>query len=1134
MDLHATKKRRIEHSDGSHSTHGTANGQTTLTSADLKSVKVHIARNMAPQDGQMLAGEMYKSSMFKLQLDELLAEVQPNYEKRMAPIEDTLRRLKAVIEQIPDREPVDAAEAEKELYKCYRTATPFKPANDVKYKLAYARPANINVVGSYALKTAVKTSGPISVDMAVTLPSSLFQEKDYLNYRYFHKRAYYLACLVAGINENKDCKFKTKFSYLNGNDIQPIVVVDPYEVTGSLQGGGADNLPSTRCEIRILPAISEEVFSCLKLLPDKNCVRPSKDSPGANSVPAPTPFYNATLKSESSVTPYLKLLHGASSFCGSYKEACVLGRIWLQQRGFCSSVLRGGFGHFEWAATSAVLLQGGGPRGQRLLSPGYSSYQLFKATLQFLASRDLVTNPLLFQAGEFSTQKLDVPTLYDGPRGMNILFKMTSWSYRLLRHEARTSLDMFQDVVTDNFEASFITKADDPLLRFDLLARVPILPKSLPLSTSADHESETMHFCQKLYHILNRGAGDRATLIHLSAPETGPWPVKAPSPSREGRTIILVGFLLSPIHAGRAVDHGPPAEARKEAAAFRKFWGEKAELRRFKDGSILESLVWSDKESTKPVFQQIVHYLLDRNFGPEIAKATSFIGDNFGGLLAIQGVSGTQTIARFQPIMEGINKLEKDIRGMEGLPLQLSQISATSPKLRYASIDPPLSNVRQGAAREPADVIILFEGSGRWPDNLSAIQKTKVAFLLKMAELLEESVEGVSARTGLENGDSSIRNTSFLDVTYKTGAAFRLRIHNEREQTLLERLLRDKSLDPWKRDEVILAQSEYKRTFTQSRLHTQALQVLCTRFAFLSPTIRLVKLWFTSHLLSQHISEELVELFVVHVFLQPYPWEAPSSVMTGFLRTLLWLSCWDWRLDSLIVDFSGEMKVSEVNAIKTRFEAWRKIDPGANRVVLFVTSDLDPEGLTWTQFGPSKVVAARMTALARSACTVVTQVGLDIDPEDLFIPSTTDYDFIIYLHSRFTIDKRGKKSSAKTDLFKNLQVQSGTDDSTDLIGYNPVELFLEELRTLYANNIIFFYNANGGTFIGGLWTPHTTSIRPWKVHLSHSTMPITVQNEDDENGRPPEEAQLIVNKTAILNEIGRLGGDMITRIEGRK
>jgi U3 small nucleolar RNA-associated protein 22 len=207
-------------------------------------------------------------------------------------------------------------------------------------------------------------------------------------------------------------------------------------VAGSLCGlaGGANNLPTSRCEICILPAISEEVFSNSKLLPDKNCIRLSKDSSRAGSAPVPTPFYNATLKSESSVTPYLKLLHGTSSSCGSYKEACILGRIWLQQRGFSSSISGGGFGHFEWAATSAVLLQGGGAHGQRLLSPGYSDFQLFKATLQFLASRDLVTNPLFFQAEEFSTQKLDTPTFYDGPRGMNILFKMTSWSYRLVRY----------------------------------------------------------------------------------------------------------------------------------------------------------------------------------------------------------------------------------------------------------------------------------------------------------------------------------------------------------------------------------------------------------------------------------------------------------------------------------------------------------------------------------------------------------------------------------------------------------------------------------------------------------------------------------------------------------------------------
>jgi U3 small nucleolar RNA-associated protein 22 len=49
-------------------------------------------------------GGLYKSSMFKLQVDEMLAEVQPNYEKRANVIDDALRRLKCVIEGITDRD----------------------------------------------------------------------------------------------------------------------------------------------------------------------------------------------------------------------------------------------------------------------------------------------------------------------------------------------------------------------------------------------------------------------------------------------------------------------------------------------------------------------------------------------------------------------------------------------------------------------------------------------------------------------------------------------------------------------------------------------------------------------------------------------------------------------------------------------------------------------------------------------------------------------------------------------------------------------------------------------------------------------------------------------------------------------
>jgi U3 small nucleolar RNA-associated protein 22 len=51
-------------------------------------------------------GEVYKSNLFKLQLDELLLQVKPKLSKNASTIEALLRELKQVIEDIPLREPV--------------------------------------------------------------------------------------------------------------------------------------------------------------------------------------------------------------------------------------------------------------------------------------------------------------------------------------------------------------------------------------------------------------------------------------------------------------------------------------------------------------------------------------------------------------------------------------------------------------------------------------------------------------------------------------------------------------------------------------------------------------------------------------------------------------------------------------------------------------------------------------------------------------------------------------------------------------------------------------------------------------------------------------------------------------------
>ncbi|KAI9717419.1 MAG: hypothetical protein M1812_004771 [Candelaria pacifica] len=1088
-------------------------------------------RTDAILQSQEYNGGTFKSNMFRLQVDELLAEVRPDSIARVDAIEEALRKIKGFIEAAPDRCPMNVLEAENQLRGSCKITVPFaepRPTKDAKYRVAYLKPKYINVVGSYVLKTFTKTKEIWSVDLLVSMPKAIFDIKDFMNYRYFHKKAYYVACIAAALKENIDCKYKLSFAYQNGNPLQPMIIVKSNEglalhpplLQSTLSNeldASMDNFSSSTCEIHILTGISEQLFPMEKILPGRNCIRSNRV--GTDNDPSllrPTPFYNATICAEASSPLYLKFLHEASDKSASFREACILGRTWLQQREIGRSLAKGGFGHFEWAVVSALLLRGGGPKGHNVLSHGYSSYQLFKATLQFLASRDLITKPLLLMADNVKIPSADLPMLFDGDRGMNVLFKMTPWSYRLLRHEAHVSVEMLNDPLFDHFDATFIKRISSPMLRFDALVDISLTDLSIS-ATSGDYNTKMGHSSQKCYEILSKGLGDRTDLIHLTYSEPAPWSISNPGPTTNGEFHILAGLLINAMNAGRTVDHGPSVEDKKGAIAFRKFWGERAELRRFKDGSILESIIWTEHESRASLIRTIVVYLLTRQFGVEVGQGAVFVGDGFEPLL-LQKTAGDLAEFPFQPLMTAFEILVKALRALEGMPLQLRQIFATSPALRYSSINAPNTLSMQQNHNIPADVIIQFEGSGRWPDDISAIQRTKIAFLLKIADLITASMKNAAVRIGLENEHNALLNGSFLEIKQPTGFAFRLRIHNEREQTLLERELKSQSLDVRHKEKVAQALSAYKRAAVQQPLHTQAVHSLCTRHLLLSPTIRLTKKWFDCHLLSTHFAEELIELIVIHIFVHPYPWQEPSSLMTGFLRTLHFLSRWNWHTDPLIVDFNGELTTSDTETIHTQVEAWRKVDPGMNHVALLVASKLDLHGIAWTERRPSKVVAARMTSLARFACKAANEAGLELDPASLFTRSTADYDFVIYMKPNLTGISRGSKE--RDSGFKNLRVQPSS--GTLLVGYNPIELFFDEIQSSYGANIIFFRDVNSNEVIAGLWNPQTGP-RPWKVHLTYSVEP--------SHGRGKDEEHITINKLSILDEITRLGGELIDRID---
>ncbi|EOO01963.1 putative pre-rrna processing protein utp22 protein [Phaeoacremonium minimum UCRPA7] len=432
------------------------------------------------------------------------------------------------------------------------------------------------------------------------------------------------------------------------------------------------------------------------------------------------------------------------------------------------------------------------------------------------------------------------------------------------------------------------------------------------------------------------------------------------------------------------------------------------------------------------------------------------------------------------------------------------------------------------------DVVIFFEASGKWPDNLAAIQRTKVAILLKIGSLLEESKPGVTTHIGLEDAKRDIENLAFLDVIYDSSAAFRLRIHSDLEETLLERRTKDKTLEQHVRTEGAQLLATVKRLYTHLPLHTQVITTFCNRFSALSPTIRLLKQWFNSHKLGSHFLEEFVELVALHIFLEPYPWQAPSSAMAGFLRALSFLSRWDWRVEPLIVDSSESLSAVDRNAIETRLEAWRKIDPNMNRTTLFVATSHDTSGTTFTfnngDPSPSKVVATRMTTLARSACKLVKDAGLELDLRSLFQPSLREYDVLIYLDTKLVKGIVRGDDGTKSSQFKNLDAR--TSQTPLPLAHHPITAFLKELNQLYAGPLVFFHGAPDDHIIAAIWNPQIQR-RSFRVNLPCSFKPVAtkkgINSDDSEN----ENDLVEVNREAILAEIARLGGDVVEKIEIR-
>ncbi|KAK9441303.1 pre-rRNA processing protein Utp22 [Metarhizium brunneum] len=1074
------------------------------------------------------------ASTFVLQTDELLRKAKLDYSKALKDVDGTLFRLKTIVDSIEPHAPLPIAEATAKFEKQHRITVPYpdpKPRKDTPYKLSYAKPSQCNVVGSYVSRTMVKTQSALGIDMVVEMPVSLFQDKDYLSMRYFYRRAYFIAYIAAHVRNEMRDTMALSFEYLHENPLLPVLVLKPSADGDAMDGTEKTISKSNKKDskrhgycIRLIPCAPDNLFPWSKLTPSANCTRlgetqenEEKKRKGNNTS---SPFYNSTLNAERTFIQYLRVLTFAKNECPAFPDACILGRIWLQQRGFGGAISQGGFGHFEWAILIALLLQMGGRNGQPALSGSLSSTELFKAGIQFLSTTDFNKKPFAFNTAKVDAKLIREPgpVMFDPVRELNILSKMTSSSASLLQLYAKSTSDLLADEGAEKFEPTFIMKTDITLQVFD--AQFEINNSHISkYADSSDRSSIAWKLGSEVHQVLKKAFGNRAQLVHIQLPSIKPWSL-SDQPAKLA-TKLLVGVIFDPAHMARQMEYGPPAEEEKEAAAFRQFWGEKAELRRFKDGSILECVEWNGKLPSQ-ICEELTSYSLKRHFNIANEDIVAY-GDRFSSLI---GLSHLDKEA-FDSARRAFTTFESDIRSLDDLPLQIRQLSAVSPSARYSSLELPMLGFHMNTI-QLMDVNLYFEASSKWPENLTAIQEAKIEFLLDFDRRLTAANDKIVTYLGRENGDVGIENLAYLDIVYNNGAAFRLRIYCDLEETLLQRQVQNMVLDPHVREEASQALDTLKWYSATLPLHTQTIATFCTRLQPLSQSIRLVKHWFASHKLCGHFSDELIELFVLHVFLQPYPWVMPSSPMTGFLRTLFFLARWDWRDEPLIVDSAETVSAAERSAMHRELDSWRKRDPHMNNSAMFVATSSDHSGLGYTRRGPSKLIAFRMTRLAKAACKLVRDQGASLKPESLFETSLQDYDVLVHLSTKaiknILHDAATESGARKHSMYKNLDASTGKMPLP--IRTHPAAVLAQEWQRVYDDTLVFFPGGPNESVLAAIWNPKLQKKEKFRVGLPYNFRRVAVDDGDDAAADMVE-----VNRQAILLELARAGGEMIKRIE---
>ncbi|QCD91028.1 U3 small nucleolar RNA-associated protein 22 [Vigna unguiculata] len=977
----------------------------------------------------------------ELKVSELLKEVNVDYSPQFTKlVDDTVSAIKASIDKIPNDFKVTADLASRFV----------ADIGADKFEFKFKKPEFIKTGGSYSIQSIARPE--VNADLIIRLPKECFHEKDYLNYRYYAKRCLYL-CLIKKYLERSSSIDRVEWSTMQNEARKPLLIVYPaaklVEVPGFF--------------VRIIPS-AKAVFSIAKLNLKRNNIHNLSNGIDLQA----TPKYNSSILEDMFIED--------AEFVDKYfvgwkelREALILLKVWARQRSsiYVHDCLNG----FLISVILAYLAS------KQHISNSMKATEIFRVTLNFIATSESWNRGLYFpKEGEIhitKEQKVQLkesfPILICHPSGgFNLAFRMSRIGFTRLQDEAAMTLRCLQKCNDGGFEEVFMTKIDYAV-KYDYCMRINLKGKNEVFALGFCLDDECWRsYEDKIHGILSKGLNDRARAIQVTWRNTQcQWSVDD-GLSVFDKVPLFIGISVSTLEkAYRMVDIGPNSESKEEALEFQKFWGEKAELRRFKDGRIAESTVWESEQWARHlVLKRISEHVLSRHLSLSSEDIVVVVDQLDFSLIH----GGGDPISYAGSLLGAFDVLSKRLRLIEDLPLKVSSVLPLDSAFRFSSVFPPephlLANEKIESLRlskfvpsciQALEVMIQLEGSGNWPMDEIAIEKTKSSFLFQIGLSLQKKW-----------GTTCTATEDNVDVLM-SGYAFRLKILHERGLSLLKKEVGDVQAKQ--------VSSVDKKLFIHSQ-HANMINGFQSRYPIFGPVARLAKRWAASHLFSACLVEEAVELLVAYLFLNPLPFDVPCSRITGFLRFLRLLSNYDWTFSPLVVDINNDLSQSDEKEIKDNFSLRRK-----------------GQGESGQSVGPAMFLATelkRLVAYARSSANLLTKLTFqeEIGPyrwECLFRTPLNNYDAVILLHKDnlpypqrllfpsevnhgiHVAEGQASKCFQPFLLPKDLKGRAEELKNKLLVDFDPSKCFIRDLKNEFSASFQIWHDYLGGDIIGLTW-----------------------------------------------------------------